>query len=182
MKWWLVTWSTYGTWLPGDPRGFQTWRGMENVPPPIRYAKPGEKIYAASEYEDRYRTARVSMKGQPITLNPSNRRIALNALVEKIDELLDCPSIIAVAGEHCHLLAKFGALEIRPTIGFVKAAATRKLHERGFEQDDPWAKECHIKSKREGREFQVAFEYVHRHIDQGAEVYVWPDFQDLIRA
>jgi hypothetical protein len=33
-KYWLVTWVTYGSWLPGDPRGFRTFRGREYVPPP----------------------------------------------------------------------------------------------------------------------------------------------------
>src|SRR5258708_35638890 len=58
MTWWLVTWSTYGSWLPGDPRGFQIWRGQEYVPPPKRYAKPGEDTYDRSKYVQRHQEAK----------------------------------------------------------------------------------------------------------------------------
>ena len=48
---WLVSWTTYGTWLPGDKRGYCTWRGGVYVPPPKRYASPGEPTYVAAAHE-----------------------------------------------------------------------------------------------------------------------------------
>src|SRR5437016_14655262 len=57
-KFWFVTWTTYGSWLPGDRRGFRTLRGKEYIPPPRRYAKPGEEDYNPKNYADRYRQAK----------------------------------------------------------------------------------------------------------------------------
>ena len=65
-KWWLVTFGTYGVWLPGDPRGFQTWRGREYVPPPARYAKPGEATYDPAPHRTRYAAAKRSMTHDPV--------------------------------------------------------------------------------------------------------------------
>ncbi|MSR59407.1 MAG: hypothetical protein EXS05_17480 [Planctomycetaceae bacterium] len=179
MKWWLVTWSTYGSWLPGDPRGFQTWRGKEYVPPPKRYAKPGEQNYKAAAYTNRFQAAK-AITDKPVNLSPAQRRITLDAVVKEINKLPVVSAVLAVAAEHSHLLAKFGGLQIRPTVGFLKGEATKELHTSGFDRNDPWAKGCHMKPKSEGNEFRVAFNYVRNHINEGAAVYIWPDFQHLI--
>ncbi|MCG3179184.1 MAG: hypothetical protein BIFFINMI_01517 [Phycisphaerae bacterium] len=63
LKPWLVTWSTYGAWLPGDPRGFQTRRGRQHVPPPVRYAAPGEDVYDARRYRALFEYARSLSRG-----------------------------------------------------------------------------------------------------------------------
>jgi hypothetical protein len=83
MTWWLVTWSTYGSWLPGDPRGFQTWRGKEYVPPPKRYAKPGEETYDPSKYAKTYQLAKV-MVPEPVKLTQVQRQFAVDAVVAEI--------------------------------------------------------------------------------------------------
>lgn len=181
MKWWLVTWSTYGSWLPGDPRGFQTWRGRDYVPPPKRYATPGEKSYDPAKYAGRYEEAK-AVTGAAVKLTAEQRRITSGAFVAEIAKLPIVPSIMAVSNEHGHLLAKFGALKIRRTVGVLKGEATKALHRSGHRQEDFWGKECHMKSKKEGREFRVAFDYVHRHLDDGAIVYVWPVFRHLVSA
>lgn len=178
MKWWLVTWSTYGSWLPGDPRGFQTWRGKEHVPPPKRYAKPGEETYKPKAYADKYQAAK-AVTDKPVKLSPTFRQISLEAVVKEIDKLPVVAAVLAIAVEHSHVLAKFGALDFRPTVGFLKGAATKALHASGFKPQDPWSKGCHMKSKSEGKEFQIAFDYVRNHINEGAVVYVWPEFRHL---
>jgi len=54
----LITWTTYGHWLPGDPRGFRTRGAKEFVPPPQRYTN-GES------YEpDKYKLSNYGLKGR----------------------------------------------------------------------------------------------------------------------
>jgi hypothetical protein len=180
MTWWLVTWSMYGSWLPGDPRGFQTWRGKEYVPPPKRYAKPGEATYEPSEYTDRYRRAQ-AIAGDTVHLSIEQRRWVVNAVVEEVNRLSLIPAGLSVSSEHCHLLSKFGALKIRPTVGALKGEATKALHAAGISCDRIWSRECHPKSKKEGREFQIAFEYVCDHVNEGAVVHVWPEFRHPVK-
>ena len=178
MTWWLVTWSTYGSWLPGDPRGFQTRRGKEYVPPPERYAKPGEPTYNPSDYSKRYQSAK-AMGAAPGKLAASHRKCVLDAVVKQLAKLPVVPAALAVSSEHSHLLAKFGGLKIRTTAGVLKGEATKALREAGFNEEQIWGAECHMKSKKEGREFQIALRYVSNHVDEGAEVCIWPEFRDL---
>ena len=173
--WWLVTWNTYGSWLPGDPRGFRTFRGQTYIPPPARYAKPGEPTYQPEDYADLHQAAAAGT-GETISLSADDRRTALDTLATAINTSNIIPAIASMAEHHCHLLAKFGASHIRPTVGEYKAAITRQLHELGDTRDRLWAKECHMSSKKTEKEFRDAFAYVQRHIREGAEVYVWPSF------
>jgi hypothetical protein len=73
-KWWLVTCTTFGTWLPGDPRGFQTWRGREYVPPPKRYARQGESTYRAEDYAVEYEAAKSSLTQEPVHFSNEQRK------------------------------------------------------------------------------------------------------------
>lgn len=177
-NWWLITWTTYGTWLPGDPRGFQTWQGRRYIPPPARYAKPGEPTYRAQDYEDEFREAQESMTEDPVHLEPDQQRLAAEAIVEEAAFIPISPAVLAVGRDHAHFLAKFGMLLIRPTIGRLKAAAVRRLHDAGAASHRIWCRNCHMKSKAGGEEFRMAFHYVRRHETEGAFVYVWPHMID----
>ena len=71
---WLLTWTTYGTWLPGDRRGFvgrsrdatgrQAWQNI-----------PGTPARAANEKLER--VARRRMSGRPIWLDRAHAEIAV---------------------------------------------------------------------------------------------------------
>jgi hypothetical protein len=182
MTWWLVTWSTYGSWLPGDPRGFQTWRGKEYVPPPKRYAKAGEATYNAAIYSQRLQESKSTMTGEVVHLSIAHRQCVLNAVIEQIRKLPLIPAALSVSREHCHLLSKFGALKIRPTIGVLKGEATKALREAGLSCERIWSRECHPKSKREGHEFEIALRYVKNHETENAATHIWPAFQGIFEA
>jgi hypothetical protein len=178
MTWWLVTWSTYGSWLPGDPRGFQTWRGKEYIPPPKRYAKPGEKTYDSKKYATRFQSVN-AMVPEPVKLTPGQRQCTVDAVVAEIAKLPLVPAALAVSSEHCHLLSKFGKLPIRPTVGVLKGEATKALHADGFDSERIWSDGSHMKSKNEGQEFEIALKYIVQHVNEGATVFIWPEFRQL---
>ncbi len=172
-KWWLVTCTTFGTWLPGDPRGFQTWRGREYVPPPKRYAKPGEPTYRAKDYAATHEATRNSMTEPPVSINADQRRITVRAIVDDLADTTVLPAILAVGDVHFHLLAKFGSLRIRTMLGRFKAAATRELHLYNVESNRVWTCGCHMKSKGTRDEFIAAFRYLARHETEDCLVHVW---------
>lgn len=175
-KWWLVTWTTYGSWLPGDPRGFRTWRGREYVAPPKRYAGVDETPYRAADYGERYRLSQ-EISDDSVSLNPDQRRTACDACVADIIELGLAASVIAVGAVHTHLLARFGSRPIRPTAGRLKSMMTRgiKEHDSSFQPKRTWSKGCHPSSCEDEREYHAKFRYVVRHRDEGAVVHVWPN-------
>jgi hypothetical protein len=75
--WFHITWNTYGTWLPGDPRGFRSHNhrihssGTYKSPPP-----PGEHHLL-------HQRAKRELKREPIRLNAEQQRIALDAVLAK---------------------------------------------------------------------------------------------------
>jgi hypothetical protein len=144
--WWLITWGTYGSWLPGDPRGFRTWRRREYVPPPYGKAQGGEPIYDAVTYTERHDDARSRLTSTAVSLTVVDRREVCSALVVEIAAVRIVPAILAVAKHHAHFISQFGELEIRPTVGRLKAAATRSMKIASLDAPSLWAKGCHMES------------------------------------
>ena len=179
---WLITWTTFGTWLPGDPRGFQTWRGREYVPPPPRYARPGEPTYNPADYARTYRAAEDAMTQGAVRLTPERIVTASDALAAECGPAGIVPAVWALGPVHAHLLARFGPRPIRPTAGRLKAAATRALHEAGFAPPRLWCRNVHMTSKPVGEPFEKSFEYVANHAREGARVVVWPEFMANVLA
>jgi|SRR5580700_3082578 hypothetical protein len=171
--WWLITWGTYGSWLPGDPRGFRTWRRREYVPPPYGRAESGEATYDPSAYAQRNEVARNRLTSNPVSLKLAERRQACSALVAEIATLRIVPAILAVATHHAHFISQFGELEIRPTIGRIKAAATRSFNEASFGLSSVWAKGCHMESLKSEDDFLTAYRYVEQHRMEGAVIQKW---------
>ena len=96
--------NTYGTWLPGDPRGFRTRHHREHVDGD--YKNPP----APGQYEGRHAAARRRMKRRPVFLSPEQRRVACLAFAEKLLEL-DVQLIdLSISKVHFHALARFTPL------------------------------------------------------------------------
>jgi hypothetical protein len=172
-KWWLISWTTYGTWLPGDERGYRTWRGERYVAPPKRYSKPGEHTYRAQDHVA-VREIAEAISEEPVYLTHDQVEIALLAMVAEIDEIPVMPAIMSIGDWHVHWLCYFGPLEIRPVVERVKAASTRELNRRGFQGKRPWTKGCNMRSKHTRQECRNAYKYVRNHHDQGCRIYEWP--------
>ena len=85
-------------------------------------------------------------------------------------------SAVAIGESHIHLLARFHENKIRPTVGRLKAAATKAIHDvdPAFQPKRLWAKGCHMKSKTTELDYRHALNYIKRHIHEGALVYTWP--------
>ena len=174
-KWWFITCTTFGTWLPGDPRGFQTWRGRRYVPPPKRYAKPGEQTYCAVDYTDEYQATMDALSEGSVHLSTEQRNLAVGAIVADVAETTVYPAILSLGDVHLHFLAKFGSLRIRATMGRFKAAATDELHQHGLESKRVWTRGCHMKSKPTRDESITAFRYIRRHKAEDCVVHIWEE-------
>ncbi len=172
-RWWFVTWTTCGTWLPGDPRGFQTWRGREYVPPPKRYAQPGEATYDPIPYRELRRQAQAFLAEPPARLDESRRSIVAAAFAEEFDLIPPVPSVLAIDAVHVHLLVRTGSYSLRNAAGRLKAAASRHLHLAGFTQRKVWCQGCHLKSKDTPAEIRGAFDYICRHQREGVTIHIW---------
>jgi hypothetical protein len=141
------------------------------VPPPKRYAQADEPIYKPSDYAERWQQARAQCP-QGVRLSADEQEAVLTAIVDQINQLALMPVILAVGAWHVHLVAQFGALAIRPTVGRLKSFATRALPNPG-NRKRVWADGCHMKSLPSETALSHAINYVRRHEAEGAVVREW---------
>ncbi|MEX0715494.1 MAG: transposase [Planctomycetaceae bacterium] len=169
-RFWLLTWTTYGTWLPGDERGFvgpiedesgQT--VIHNVPQtPYDADLPKLKQYALE-----------SLKGPPILLVLEQAEALLEQLRETAAhrgwEIL----AVAVLRTHVHIVLGIpGDPELETLLRDCKAYGSRKLN-RGWKRpaSGTWWTESGSKRKLKGKPaIEAAVRYV---VNQNNPLLVW---------
>lgn len=162
-QWFHVMFSTNGTWLPGDPRGFRACRhkihssGNYKSPPP------------QGEHEGLHIYAQWKMRDDPVTLTPEQRKIVAIELIAQLHER-DCEVIaIAVGGRHVHIQLRAEGHDLRKTIGLAKPYASHRL--RDELPGTQWGGGCRA-DRVETREHQLRlFHYIRKHGREGA--FVW---------
>jgi hypothetical protein len=162
------------TWLPGDPRGFQTRRGRRYVPPPRRYARPGEEVYTADDYRELFDASARLSRGA-VLLPRKKQHVALDAKVKRIDVMRPAvrPALIVFNRWHIHFIARFIGVPIRRTVGQFKQAASIALGPPPAGRPRWWVEGCHMKSLPDRRAVLHATEYLWGHVDQGDLYHSW---------
>ena len=103
--WYHCMSNTYGTWLPGDPRGFRTRKHREHVEGD--YKKPPPEL----KYDSRHDQAKRSLKRDPVILSPDARRACVDALVHAWVDIHSVEVLaVSVSAMHMHVLARFGCV------------------------------------------------------------------------
>ena len=159
--WYHVNGNTYGTWLPGDPRG---WRAK------------GHKTHVEGDYKSPppegtgdalHQHAGDLLKQAPVHLTAAQRETGSQALAEML--LHQQIEIIALSLDaiHFHLLARFRNKQVRPIVGRAKRHVTYVLRERGH-VGKVWSGNGKVTPVSD-RQHQVnVFNYITRHADHGA--------------
>jgi REP element-mobilizing transposase RayT len=100
-RYWLLTWRTYGTWLPGDERGFvdpvldeQGHRVIHNI--------PGTPLDAANPHLHDY--SRAIMKGPAVYLNRDQAAVLLEQFQETARYRNWQLLAVAILPNHVHLI------------------------------------------------------------------------------
>ncbi|MEM9881903.1 MAG: hypothetical protein AAF800_03160 [Planctomycetota bacterium] len=177
--------GTYGSWLPGDPRGFRTRGHREHVEGD--YKSPPEEDYSV-----RHAVAREKMSGNAVVLSTAARQVVrlevVDSLLRRDVELL----AVAVAATHLHVLGRFPCGK-KPTFGerglpatsavkdpvrhFMGQAkqwsAKRLKHEGLISAPHVWAKRGKIVRVRDRPHQLNVLRYILRHADEGAAVWSW---------
>jgi len=122
----MVTWTTYGTWLPGDERGYVNNQGQ---------TLPGNKgLLQISKERQKYPT---------VKLNKQEKKIAEQIILDEARKIGHQIIALAVCTNHIHLLAKPHQQSIDNIIGRYKSITTRafwgygrkgKIWARGFDK------------------------------------------------
>jgi hypothetical protein len=165
-NWYHCVGNTYGTWLPGDPRGWRSRKhryhceGDYKCPPP-----PGV-------YEGMHQQSRERMKRDAILLNDDAKRIACDAFARKLLQK-DIPiSAVAITSRGYHIVGQFADRNPRHWIGLAKKHSSFILVEAGLAQrGGVWGARGLCKPINDEKHWRNATQYVLDHIQQGAAVW-----------
>lgn len=163
-QWFHVVISTYGSWLPGDPRGFRALHHRVHVDGDYR-SPPTPGSFA--NFHD---NARKKMKFPPRKLRTHERAIVGKALVTKFAEFDAYLMCLAVATSHMHLLVKLPPTQVRTILGTVKGFAYHAMHQAGYPAK-LFAKRFRALPVEGLRHFRAAYHYILRHASEGAWIY-----------
>jgi len=164
--WFHVIISTYGSWLPGDPRGYRTRHHREHVEADYRNPPP------SGSYELRHEQSRKQLKQPVVTLDPHWREVIGTALLERLQQLQGRVLAIACAAQHAHIQMQFSDGDARIPIGIAKKHATFTAHAAGF-TNRLWAARGKIVRIRDLAHQRNVYRYVMNHVHEGA--WVWSE-------
>ncbi len=132
MRYWLLTSTTYGTWLPGDPRGSVT---------SVRDYRPTDSPTTSRVEHDRpeepwepslpelYESARLQMKGPPVFLTREHAPVLLTQFCETATYRQWTLLAASIMANHFHLvLAVADDPEPRKMLADLKAYGSRALN------------------------------------------------------
>ena len=131
----FITWTAYGSWLPGDARGWMNWKKGEQQPQPV-----------LEEW------CKVRMKEKPVLLNPDHRDAVENIVREHAEHRGWGLHAVSARSNHVHvavtLVPKTGNQNYRVADGIkrvrdqFKANATRVLRqgENPIQNEKVWTK------------------------------------------
>jgi len=143
----MITWTTYGTWLQGDKRG---------------YVKDGN-IIEGNEGLHKANAAR--LKNPPTKLNGEHRNIVHQAIVRKGEEIGQKTYAIAVCSNHVHIVADHTSDSIEQVVSYYKNAARLALRGSGL-VGRIWTKGFDKRFCFDGEELESKIRYVENHADR----------------
>lgn len=135
-----VIFTTYGTWLPNDPRGSYSKNvyidqlkllgevkyGRQNPQPP----KP--KLYKF------WAAARNKMSRPPFFINDNSRKLIAESFDEVVERLkINVPACV-IMNDHVHIIFLRTDYKIQYVVNQLKGAATRKMNLK----QTPWTRGC----------------------------------------
>jgi len=110
----MITWTTYGSWLQGDKRGF---------------VKEG-KIYPANQSLSN--SNKENLSKNPVKLSKTHRRIVRNAIFEKARLLNQKIYALSVFSNHVHIVTEYIPKPIGSVVTNYKNAAQVALRKIGL--------------------------------------------------
>jgi len=154
----LLTWTMYGTWLPGDERGFVSRVPLANGGHTV-HNLPGEP-YDAEEPQVRDQ-AREDMEGEPVHLSPDQARVLLGSIAASAERHAVELLAVAIMASHVHVLCQAG----RPgeeLLKLFKGAAARLLNQQFTLSDSPrwFTRRGSARFIKAGADLTAAIEYV----------------------
>jgi len=162
--WYHVNGNTYGTWLPGDPRGWREKRHKKHVAGDYKNPPPPGSGDALHQY------ASSLLKKPPVHLDATQREIVGRAMVEMLLHQAIELLTLSMDAIHFHLLGRFLDRDVKPKVGRAKKHAYFNLRKQGF-AGILWEKGSNVVPITDRQHQLHVFRYIGRHKDKRA--WVW---------
>ena len=176
--WYHCMGNTYGTWLPGDGRGFRTRHAKKHIPYDYRNHPP------KGIYDSLYARSKRIMKRAPVYLATiEQRRRVLDEMVASLLRRNIELAIVSVDRVHFHALARFPDRDPRRWMGIAKKESSHYCKVSGHAPSGGlWAAACECKPVEDAGHREAAFGYIADHAKRGAEIWrvdLVPDLWDF---
>jgi len=149
----MLTWTTYGTWLQGDRRCWVK---------DARICKPNSALEDAN---------RRQMKDSPAALSKEQRIIAGRTIANEAMKLNQKLFALAVCRNHIHLVVQNIDLPVGRVVSHYKHAVRLALQERGF-RGKLWTRGFDKRYCMNDKELAGKIAYVQGHMNTGAGVMI----------
>ena len=140
----MVTWTTYGSWLQGDKRGY-----VKNG----RVLAQNDKLKSANQRQQKYPT---------VKLNTEQKLIVENTIAEEVQRINHKIFAIAVCSNHVHIAAGVSEESIEQAVHRYKYSATSALCRFGI-SGKIWSKGFDKRFCFTDRELENKVRYVRSH-------------------
>ncbi len=140
----MITWTTYGSWLQGDKRG---------------YVYKGNVL---AEDGNLKQVNRKNLRHKPIKLNKKQKEVVKSAIIKESRKLNQKIFAIAVCTNHIHLIVENVDEMVGTIAGEYKRAATKMLRKDGLGRK-VWTKGYDKRFISDETKLRNMIEYVNRH-------------------
>ncbi|MFC1676354.1 transposase [Planctomycetota bacterium] len=142
----MATWTTYGTWLQGDKRG---------------YVKDGSILEGNPKLEQ---SNNESLKHEEVRISKDLRERVKNAILEEAYKIGQKVHAITICSNHVHVVVESIGSKCNYSVGRFKKAATIELRKFGFD-NEVWTKGFDKRYCYNERELNNKIKYVRQHKD-----------------
>ena len=140
----MITWTTYGTWLQGDERGY-----VKNGT-----IRPESKVLRETNKQLQRQAA--------IRLSKAQRKLVHEAIIKEAERQGQPIYAVAVRSNHVHLVAEYIPQPLSTLLAYYKRAARLALHTTGLD-GKVWAKGYDKRFCFDQATLEKRIEYVNSH-------------------
>ncbi len=140
----IITWTTYGTWLQGGEKGF---------------VKDGE---VRGENIAIKKDCKKKLEGEPVRLGRSEKDVVKEAILEAAKRFQQKIRAIAVYSNHVHIVCEYVDVPIDVVVGYYKNAGRVALKKCGFE-GKVWTRGFDKRFCFSEKDLKARVDYVNKH-------------------
>jgi REP element-mobilizing transposase RayT len=140
----MITWTTYGTWLQGEKK---------------RFVKDGE---VRGENVAIKKDCEKKLEGEPVRLSRNEKNIVRDAILDAAKRFNQKILAIAVYSNHVHIVCEYVNVPIDVVVGYYKNAGRVALQKSGFE-GRVWTRGYDKRFCFDEKELKARIKYVNEH-------------------